>query len=293
MSSSMQSLDESTPPMNFDTVAIVGVGLIGGSIGMALRERRLARRVIGIGRHAKSLRKARRLGAIDRGVTELARGVADAELVVFCTPVDVIVDQAIEASMRCELQTILTDTGSAKARIVARLDEELPDRVSFVGSHPLAGSEKSGVSVARPDLFDRRICVVTETRHTLKRSAAVVRGFWESMGARVIRMSPEAHDRALAYTSHLPHLAAAALSIALPEEYKEVVATGYRDTTRIAASDPALWTAIFLENAGPILDSLASLERVMDEFRNALVAKDARRIQRLWQRSCANRRQLD
>jgi prephenate dehydrogenase len=275
--------------MLFDTIAIVGVGLIGGSIGLALKRRRLARRVVGVGRRASSLAAARRRGTIDRGTTDLARGVADAELTVFCTPVNLIAAQVREAAPFCSPDALLTDSGSTKARIVARLETGLPGGVCFVGSHPLAGSEKRGVEVARADLFDGRVCVVTETPRTPADALDRVTAFWRSLGARVIRMAPDAHDRALAYTSHLPHLAAAALSIALPEKYNEVVATGFRDTTRIAASDPDLWTAIFFENAEPLLDALAGFERRMREFRDALARGDARRLRELWHESKVKR----
>lgn len=275
--------------MQFDTVAIVGVGLIGGSIGMALKKRRVARRVVGVGRRQSSLNEARRLGAIDQGTLKLSRGVEGADLTILCTPVDMIADQAREAAAHCPAQAIITDSGSTKAHIVARLETGLPDGVRFVGSHPLAGSEKRGVEEARPDLFDGRVCVVTQTPRTPSQAVAVVKSLWRSLGARVVTMSPEAHDRGLAYTSHLPHLAAAALSVVLPEKYYEVVASGFRDTTRIAASDPDLWTAIFVENSGPLLEALAGYEETLKEFRLALHERDERLLRALWTKSKAKR----
>lgn len=275
--------------MQSDTVAIVGVGLIGGSIGLALKKRRLARRVIGVGRRQSSLNEARRLGAIDQGTLKLSRGVAGANLTILCTPVDVIAEQAREAADHAPPHAIITDSGSTKVHIVARLETGLPDGVSFVGSHPLAGSEKRGVAEARPDLFDGRVCVVTQTPRTPSQALAVVKSMWRSLGARVITMSPEAHDRALAYTSHLPHLAAAALSVVLPEKYYEVVASGFRDTTRIAASDPDLWTAIFLENAQPLLEALGEYESSLRQFRMALKSGDRKALRRLWTDSKAKR----
>jgi prephenate dehydrogenase len=275
--------------MQFDTVAIVGVGLIGGSIGLALKKRGIARRVVGVGRRQSSLNEARRFGAIDRGTLKLSRGVEEAALTILCTPVDVIPEHAHEAAEHAPLRAIITDSGSTKAHIVARLETGLPDGVSFVGSHPLAGSEKRGVAEARSDLFDGRVCVVTETPQTPPKPLATVKLLWRSLGARVITMSPEAHDRALAFTSHLPHLAAAALSIALPEKYYEVVASGFRDTTRIAASDPDLWTAIFLENAGPLLEALGEYETELKQFRNALKGGDRQLLRRIWKISKSKR----
>jgi len=271
--------------MLFDTVTIVGVGLIGGSIGLALRERRLARRVVGVGRRAASLREAKRLGAIDHGTTSLRRGVANTQLVILCTPVDQIIVQAVAAAKFCPRGTILTDSGSTKANIVARLESDLPAGVPFVGSHPLAGSEKSGVAVAHAKLFDDRVCVITKTAQTSDDAIRVVEQFWQALGSRVIRMSPESHDQAIAYTSHLPHLVAAALSIGLPEKYNDVVASGFRDTTRIAASDPDLWSAIFLENAEPLLDALARFDREVRRFRRALERRDRQLLRRMWLQS--------
>ena len=271
--------------MSLDTVAIVGVGLIGGSIGLAIKERRLARRVIGVGRRQSSLRQARAVGAIDHGTLRLDRGVADAELTVFCTPVDMIADQAAEAAPHCVPGAVLTDSGSTKHGIVERLERSMPDGVCFVGSHPLAGSEKRGVDEARADLFDDRVCVVTQTPRTAAQPLATVQRFWRALGARVITMSPESHDRALAYTSHLPHLAAAALSIVLPDGCRAVAATGFRDTTRIAASDPRLWSAIFLENADRLLEALGGYEQALTQFRVALESRDERHLLALWAES--------
>lgn len=275
------------------TVAIVGVGLIGGSIGLALRQRRLARSVVGVARRKATLSLGRRLGAIDRGTLDLARGVADAELTIFCTPVPLIVRQALEAAPHCPPGAVLTDVGSTKLEIVERLEAGLPGGVSFVGSHPLAGSEKRGLDQARPDLFEGCVCVVTRTSHTARKPFALVQQFWESLGARVITMPPDLHDRALACTSHLPHLVAAALAIVLPSRYRQLAASGFRDTTRIAASDPEMWSGIFLENAEPLLETLSDYEKTLGEFRLALQRRDRKHLEELWKRSKVNREVLD
>ena len=140
-----------------DTVAIIGVGLIGGSIGLALRKRGLAKNVVGVGRRASSLRRAKECGAVTSTTTSLARGVADAELVVVCTPIETIVPSVLAAAEHCPTGALITDAGSTKAEIVAALDGQLPSRAAFVGSHPLAGSEKNGPQHARDDLFDGRV----------------------------------------------------------------------------------------------------------------------------------------
>jgi prephenate dehydrogenase len=259
----------------YDTIAIAGVGLIGGSIGLAVRERKLAREVIGIGRRESSLSAARDVGAIDHGTTDLHGGVAAAELVVVCTPVDAIADTVVQASAACPQNALLIDAGSTKETVVAAVDAALARRRAgprFVGSHPLAGDDRSGAEFARGDLFQNRTVVITPTAET--RPAAVVEatGFWQSLGAHVHSMSPPEHDAALAATSHLPHLLAAALAAATPEELLPLAASGWRDTTRVAGGEPKLWQPIFATNRlhvlvalDRLLETLALLRQSLDE----------------------------
>jgi len=234
--------------MLFETVTIVGVGLIGGSIGLAARRRGVARQVIGVGRSKTSLERALTVGAISHGHSDIASAVTSADLVIFCTPVDRIAKQAKEAASHCRPGTLLTDAGSTKAGIVRDLEGKLPAAIHFVGSHPLAGSEKKGVEHARADLFEGRVTVVTPVKTSDAGAVERVIAFWKALGSEVRLLDPEAHDRALATTSHLPHLVAAALAGVLPDEWRAFAATGFRDTTRIAAGDPGLWAAIFRQN---------------------------------------------
>ena len=265
----------------WDTVAIVGVGLIGGSIGLALRERRLARHVVGIGRRPASLRVAKKVGAVDATTTSLTKGVAKAELVVVCTPVEQIVEQVQAAAKACPTGTLITDAGSTKAEIVSRLNGSLARGVRFVGSHPLAGSEKTGPGVATPHLFEGRVVVLTPAKPTAPEDIQSVSGFWSSLGAKVVLKSPDEHDRALACTSHLPHLIASALAAATPRECLSLTATGWLDTTRIAAADPDLWTQIFSTNRDNLLESLEKFERVLASLRLAVERGDRRKLRKI------------
>ncbi len=241
---------------HLENVAIVGVGLIGGSIGLALRQRGLADAIVGIGRNQVSLRMARRVGAVSHTTIDLAKGVAEADLVVVCTPVARITAHVREAASACPKGTLITDAGSTKQAIVAALDEGLPRGCRFLGSHPVAGSEKTGVSHARADLFEGRVTVITPTRNTRAEDFDLLEEFWEALGSVVVRMSPEEHDRALAITSHLPHLAAAALAATVPEQYYRLTGTGILDATRLAGSDPDLWKQILLQNRENVLAAL-------------------------------------
>ena len=207
-------------------VAIVGVGLIGGSIGLALRQRGLADNVIGIGRRQVTLRIARRVGAITHTTIDLAKGVSEADLVIVCTSVGQIVGLVREAARHCPEGTLLTDAGSTKQTIVAALDEGLPRGCRFLGGHPIAGSEKSGPSYAQADLFDGRVAILTPTKNTRAEDFDLLENFWQGLGSVVLQMTPEEHDRALAIASHLPHMAAAALANTLSEKYFRVSGTG-------------------------------------------------------------------
>jgi prephenate dehydrogenase len=266
---------------HWDTVAIVGVGLIGGSIGLALRERKLAGEVIGIGRRRETLQKALAAKAVDRTTEDLSEGVRTAELIVVCTPVESVADHVRAAAAACPPRALITDAGSTKASIVRELNESLPKTVSFVGSHPLAGSEKNGCQHSRADLFDGRVVVVTPTRRTDEEDVRRTCDFWSALGATVHIMSPAAHDRALAATSHLPHLVAAALARTMAKEDLPLTSGGWRDSTRIAAGDVELWSQILLDNCDNVAESVKRFEKSLAGFRAAIERGDRRRLAKL------------
>jgi prephenate dehydrogenase len=277
---------------HWDTVAIIGVGLMGGSIGLALKERRLARRVVGVGRRQESLDRARAAGAIDEGVLELEAAVAHAELIIACTPVGRIVEDVTRAARACPAGALLTDAGSTKQQIVARLDGKLPGKLGtarFVGSHPLAGSEKNGPQNARADLYEGRLVLVTPGKKSAPADVQATCDFWSALGASVWQMSPLAHDKALANTSHMPHLVSAALAGATPPEDRPLCGTGWRDTTRIAGGDVEVWTQIFLANQQNTLKSLARFEKTLSAMRAALERGDETRLAKLLTEAKQNR----
>jgi prephenate dehydrogenase len=271
------------------TVAIVGVGLIGGSIGLALRARGLNGRVIGIGRDVARLHEAVALGAIDEATTNLQAGVAAAEVVVICTPVTQIATDVRRAAAHGPGHVLVTDAGSTKRRIVEAVESEPRSRAVFVGGHPLAGSERKGATNARADLFEGRVCVLTPTGHTPPDRLERARDFWTMLGSRVIELDPVAHDEALALTSHLPHAVAAALSAAVPAESLPLAAGAYRDGTRVAGSDAPLWTGIFLENRVPLLRALDRFEEQLARFRQAVEDGDEATICSWWDAARARR----
>ena len=275
-----------------DTVAIIGVGLIGGSIGLALRQRSLARTVVGIGRTASRLRIAEEIGAVSRVTPDLPQGVADAELIVVCTPVGYVVDTVRQVTRACRADALITDAGSTKGQICRSLAAGRDGRGTFVGSHPMAGSERSGPEFADPNLFEDRITVVTPGPDTPEESLVGVEAFWRSLGSRVLRMQADEHDRAVAEISHLPHLLASALAASADPRDLVLAASGWRDTTRVAAGDVELWRQIFVENRSHVLQSLAKFEKVLGEFRQALAENDSTGLVRLLEAGKCNRDRL-
>jgi prephenate dehydrogenase len=275
-----------------ETLVIVGVGLIGGSIAAAARERGIARRILGAGRNSERLEQARKIGLIDAAVTESTR-LGDRPLVVICTPVDHIARDVQTWLARLPAGGLVTDAGSTKARICETLADFAGRQPTFLGSHPIAGSEKQGFEHADPNLYAGRTCVITPLAGHRESDIARVTRFWESLGMTVVSLSPADHDRALATTSHLPHVTAAALVDCLPDADRGLTGTGFASATRMAAGDPALWTAILQENAGDVADALAALQRRLAEYEKALRARDEAGLKSLLQAAKTRRDALD
>lgn len=284
----LSATDGSAPP-HWSRVVVVGPGLIGGSIGLALKRIGAADTIVGVSRRQSTLDDAIEVGAIDVGSRSLGDAVRGADAVIVCTPVGVIARQVVEIAEAFAGEASsgeggsgvwITDAGSCKASIVREV-AAAPLQIPFVGSHPLAGSEQSGPRAAHADLYDDKLVVVTPTEETPVDQLDAVTRFWRSLGARVERMTPEEHDRKLAATSHVPHLMATALAAATDISDLSLAATGWGSTTRIAAGEPELWCDIFLDNRTFILEALAQVEGTLSELRQALIAEDTATINRL------------
>lgn len=283
------SVPTHSPSPLFDTIVVIGVGLLGGSIALAARQRGVVRRVIGVGRDAGRLEQARAAGIISAAETDVAKAASHADLLIVATPVDLIVSGVRAAAVACHEGLLITDVGSTKSRICRELAAGISYGATFVGSHPLAGSEKQGWKHARADLFDGRVCVVTPTDSTPRDAVSRLTAFWRAIGMTVIELSPEAHDRALAQTSHVPHLVASALAGTLTPENRPFAATGFADTTRIAAGDPDVWVPILLDNANAVLASLDEYSQQLQAFRDALATGDSATLHWLWEQGKAIR----
>ncbi|MDR1493577.1 MAG: prephenate dehydrogenase [Planctomycetaceae bacterium] len=269
----------------FSKIAIIGVGLLGGSLGLAIRRKWSERRVVGIGRNAATLETAKQIGAIHEFSTSITDGVVGCGLIVVCTPVGKIAEHAISAAEGAKPQyaeqtvsPIITDVGSAKQEICKTLEKRFPlaNNCRFLGGHPIAGSEKNGVAAASETLFENRVVALTPTGSTLAETTETLRQFWESLGANVVCMSAEEHDRILARTSHLPHAVSAALAkISDREIYGKFCGSGFQSVSRLAAGSPEIWLDIFLSNRKALLSSLNDFEQSCRQLRNALENNDA------------------
>lgn len=260
---------------DFRRVAIIGVGLIGGSLGMSLCSRGLAGEIVGAGSRAENLRLAVELGAINRYAESPEEGVAGADLVIIATPVGATIPVLQLILPYLAPGAVVTDVGSTKADIVAMAECILPPDICFVGGHPMAGSEQNGVRGADPYLFENAFYLITPTGKTNHKALEKVRKLAAGVGAKVVEMAPERHDLAVAAVSHLPHVLAASLvnTVARMPESESILpiaAGGFRDTTRIAASSPLMWRDILISNRGQVLKMIRNFKSELDIFITAI-----------------------
>ena len=256
----------------FSTVAIVGPGLIGGSMGLAFRERGLARTLIGIGRRRESLDKALAVGAIDKATLDPAAGVKDADLVVLATPVGTVGEMTARLADALRPEALVTDVASTKAYVVDAVSSALRHRpdVSYIPTHPMAGSERGGPEAADPHLFEGATCIITPLPNTFAESKSRIARMWDALGARVVSMSPQAHDRAVARVSHLPHLAAAALIATREPDEMTLCGRGLLDTTRVASGSPDMWLDICKTNREEVRNALHAYLELLEGLADAL-----------------------
>jgi prephenate dehydrogenase len=253
----------------FNRVTIIGVGLIGGSLAKFLREKNLAGEIYGVGRTEENLQKAKRLGLIDQYFLRASEDLKDSDLIILSSPVGTFLQIAKEIGPYLRERAIVTDVGSVKGDLVGKIEEALSERVNFVGSHPIAGKESSGVESSSGDLFKGAKCILTLTPKTDKWSLDIVKSLWEEAGCEVILMDPYLHDRVFAAVSHLPHVIAYALvnTVARMDfegaDSLSLSGKSFKDLTRIALSPPELWRDICLYNKDNLLNAIDSFEKVL------------------------------
>ncbi len=264
----------------FDKMAIIGVGLIGGSLALKLKELKMVNTVIGFGRTEQNLIDAKKIGAIDEYYTDFSH-LKDVDIVIVATPVSSIVHIAKQVAQFCRKDTIITDVGSVKEDIVQELERQ---HINFVGGHPIAGTENSGAKAAFSSLFVNRRCVLTPTKRTDQAALTQLKLMWESVGAKVIMMEPSLHDKIFAAISHLPHVIAYSLmkcADSMDDIDKNIMsysAGGFLDFTRIASSDPEMWRDICIMNKSNIIEMIRRFEEELGEIKKAINASDGHRL---------------
>lgn len=271
-----------------EKLAVIGVGLIGGSFACALREAGAVGTITGIDADGENLKKALELGIIDRTASCSAEGVADADAVFIAVPVCSIPAMVRQITPFLKPGCIVTDGGSVKAAIVRECEKEMPSGTFFVGGHPIAGTEHSGAAAAFPSLYRGKRCILTPSARSDARATETVTCLWRAAGADVCTMEPEHHDRIFAEISHLPHVVAYALVHAVGtadvegENVLSYTAGGFRDFTRIASSDPVMWRDISLMNREALLKSIDGFSASLAELRQRIESSDAEGMTRFF-----------
>ncbi|MBI5235732.1 MAG: prephenate dehydrogenase/arogenate dehydrogenase family protein [Deltaproteobacteria bacterium] len=277
--------------LHFNKVAIIGVGLIGGSLAMVMREKGIAGTITGIGRGIKNLEAAKRLGVVDSITQEIEEGVIDADLVVVAIPVMKTADVLKKAAPHLKTGCIVTDVGSVKHEVIESAQTILPKGVRFVAGHPIAGTEHSGVEAAFKHLFEGKNCILTPTNATDKAALEQVKSLWLSAGSNVVLMDAELHDWTFAAASHLPHIIAYTLvnTVALAGsegfDLLKYSAGGFRDFTRIASSSPEMWRDVCGMNKGYIMEMLDSFQKRLDVIKKCVQNSDLTTLQREFEKA--------
>ncbi|HXO68843.1 MAG TPA: prephenate/arogenate dehydrogenase family protein [Bradyrhizobium sp.] len=286
----------SAPPL-FPRLALIGFGLIGGSIARAARAQGLAGEIVTTARSAKTRARVLELGVVDRVVETSAEAVKGADLVILCIPVGACGPVAAEVAPHLKPGAIVSDVGSVKGAVVRDMAPYLPDNVHFVPAHPVAGTEHSGPDSGFPELFIDRWCILTPPEGADPDAVERLRAFWAGLGAKVEIMTPDHHDMVLAITSHLPHLIAYTI-VGTADELEGVTqsevlkfsAGGFRDFTRIAASDPTMWRDVFLTNKDAVLEMLGTFNEDLSKLTRAIRRGDGEALFEHFSRTRAIRR---
>ena len=274
-------------------ITIWGVGLIGGSLGLALKKNGFQGQRVGLGRNISRLENALARDAVDLVTTDVTEGIRHSDLVVLCTPVELIpvLVQRVAESIDPGRRIVLTDAGSTKSVLVRSVEADLQthdsEALAFIGGHPMAGSHETGVAAARATLFENAKCILTPTENSPPDALQLVRNLWEFVGAVPYLLSPETHDQLIGAASHLPHLIASLLTNTVANVEAEgskaldFTATGFRDSTRIAAGSPDLWTGIFTQNSDVVASLIDDIVANLTEFKTLLQTDEPTEIERV------------
>lgn len=269
--------------LHFNKVTVLGVGLIGASFAISLKQKGLCREIVGFGRNKNNLDKAKGRGIIDSYELDPATACDGSDLIVFATPVGSFLNLVEISSSSFKKGSLVTDVGSVKGDLVFEMEKNMPSDVSYVGSHPIAGSEQSGIDISHGELFRDALCIITPTEKSHKESVSLISGLWDTLGANVITMDPQKHDRIYAALSHLPHILAYSLvnTVAnIDTSFLEFSGQGFKDVTRIALSSQELWRDICLLNKDNIIDMIAAFQQNLTTLSQYLRASDSASLER-------------
>ena len=245
----------------FKRITIIGLGLIGGSLALAIKEKGMAKEIIGVSRRKSTIRKALKNRIVDFATIDLEDGVRNSDLVIIATPVFKIVSMTKLIAPFLKKGAILTDVGSTKRYIVQSIEKAGLEGIDFIGSHPIAGSEKSGIRSANKDLFKNAWCILTKSNYTNPKAIGKVKKFWEALGMKTAVMPPGMHDKLLSKISHLPHAAAVSIVNSVGKNHLNLAAGGFKDATRIASGEPELWRDVFLTNRENLIKDIRILKK--------------------------------
>jgi len=265
----------------FKRVTIIGLGLIGGSLALAIKEKKLAKEVRGVSRRKSTIGFAAKNKIVDFATLDIEEGARDSDLLIIATPVLKIPAMAKAAAPFLKKGAIITDAGSTKARVSKDIKKAGLKGMNFIGSHPIAGSEKSGIRSADKDIFKGAKCVMTRTKDTEPGAFNKLKKFWTKLGMRVIEMSPDSHDKRLSKISHLPHALSVSLVNSVGKNDLKLAAKGFRDTTRIASGEPELWKDIFLTNKDNLIKDIKRVKKELSRIEAVLRKNDEKGLLRL------------
>ncbi|MDA7915803.1 prephenate dehydrogenase/arogenate dehydrogenase family protein [Verrucomicrobia bacterium] len=279
------------PSVLFNKIGIIGMGLLGGSLGLAAKQRNVASRVACYVRRESAIEEVLDAGAADEASMNLEEVVSNADLIILCTPLGQMVSLAEQIIPFLKSGAIVTDVGSAKQRVDSSLTPLFgKSHASFIGSHPMAGGEKTGVAAAREDLFQDATCAICPGPASPKLATESLTRFWEKLGTSVLSMTPGAHDKAVSRISHLPHAVASAMACLgldsnAPSIQRSLCATGFADLTRVASGSPEMWHDISIQNREHLADATDALIELLKQFSDQLRANDSNAIQALFERA--------
>lgn len=270
----------------FKQMTILGVGLIGASLAQSCRQRKIVNTIVGFGRNAANLKKAQERSIIDSGSTDLKTAVEGSDLIVLCTPVGSLAERVREMIPFLQKGCIITDAGSVKGALVEEIDTLVPDSIYYVGAHPIAGGEKSGLEASSADLLTGAKCIITPTANTQAEALERVTEFWTGVGMQTLTMDAHEHDIVFGALSHLPHVIAYALMNTVAnvktESHGDILSMsggGLRDITRIASSDPVMWRDICLKNKQPVVTLINQFQEALDNIKTLIEQDQADALQ--------------